>query len=121
MRQLLQHILLLGREILSLLEAVKHLKLLLGEVEWRSLLLLLRNRILARLEPLRWYCIVRTLDGIRRWRSWISLLKTEMKKKKLVEDFHKSTCSTSLTGKVEIYREFHVNFIELYVFNVRMQ
>jgi len=78
-RQLLQNILLLCREVLSLLETVQHLKLLLGEIEGRPLLWLLRHWLLASLESLRWYCIVIALDWIR-WRCrWIGLLKNDEK------------------------------------------
>lgn len=74
-RQLLEDILLLRREVLCLLETVKHLQLLLGEIERRSLLLLLLHRLFAGLESLCRYCIVVALDGVGRWRSWISLLQ----------------------------------------------
>lgn len=71
--QLLKNVLLLGRKILGLLEGVKHLKLLLAEVELRSLRLL--DRLFPGFESLRWCCIVVALDRVGRWRSGIRLLK----------------------------------------------
>jgi hypothetical protein len=70
-RQLLQNVLLLRREILTLLENVEHLKLLLVEIIRRSLLL---HRLFAGLESLCRYCIV-ALNWVGWWRSWISLLQ----------------------------------------------
>lgn len=73
--QLLKNVLLLWRKILSLLEGMEHLKLLLAEVELRSLLLL--RRLLPGLKSLRWCCIVVALDRVGRWRNGIRLLKIE--------------------------------------------
>lgn len=77
--QVLQHVLLLGGEVLSLLQAVKHLQLLRGEIEHRPLLW--RRRLLSRLESLGWYCIVVALGWIGRRCSRVSWLKIGIEKK----------------------------------------
>jgi hypothetical protein len=79
MRQLLEDILLLRREVLCLLECVKHLQLLLGEIERRSLLLLWLHRLFAGLKSLCRYCIIVALDRVGRWSSWIRLLQIQEK------------------------------------------
>lgn len=72
--QLMQNLLLLGVKVLRLLQAVKHLNLLLGEVVLRSLL----HRLITRLESLGRYCIV-ALHWVRWWVRRIRWLKYEEK------------------------------------------
>lgn len=104
MCQLLEHVLLLRREVLRLLEDVEHLQLLLGEIERRTLLLLRLHRLLAGLESLCRYCIVVALDGVGRWSSWISLLKRHKRRRKLEKS--SEHVSREKTGKVEIFVKF---------------
>lgn len=91
--QLMQNLLLLRVKVGRLLQVVKHLNLLLGEVVGRSLL----NRLFTRLESLGGYCIV-ALHWVRWWVRWIRWLKS--REKLIFLSKHMADASRNRQGQV---------------------